>query len=531
MTDPRKTLAGNEWAGPVLLALIHLVIAALSFHQSPYTGGDDSTYISLARSLIERHDYTDVWDPALPPHTQYPPIFPLIVAGGLLAGLAPQEGLKMLMMAISAGAVFASCVWLRRVTTPGIAFCAGFFVAISPEVIWLGQEVLSDQLFWLFAILALIAWLAAEKRSKGAIPVGFVIVATIATLAAYFTRSAGAPLLLAVLVWLALRKQYRAIAIVVGVSAPLIFLWWLRGHNVGAGGYFAPLLAVDPYNPALGTITPLKLVERIADNAATYGSRHLSRLVFGTPRTGLLFGATFAAAMIYGWVKRVRRPGLPEVWLPLYLGLVLVWPATWAGARFLFPVIPLVALYVGVTIADLARAASHPRVFGAALILAGIVTVQPSLARGFRIGALCRDKFAMGQKFACAGPTFGAFFETAEGVRGKLPAGSVVISRKPTIFYAHSGYQSVLYPLSKVPDSLFKLAERTKAQFLVIDQIADLAPKYLHPILRERRDDFCIVKELSRPEAAFTRIQVGAPRQPPGTPENSFQTCPLNPPP
>lgn len=529
MADIRKTLAGNQWAGPVALAVIHLFLAALSFHQAPFTGGDDATYISLARSLLERHDYTDVWDPALRPHTQYPPIFPLIVAGGLLAGLQPQEGLKMLMIVISTAAVFVSGVWLQRVTTPGIAFCAGFFIAISPEIVWLGQEVLSDPLFWLFAILALLAWRSADKSPGQAMPIGPVIIATAATLAAYFTRSAGAPLLLAVFVWLGFRKQYRAIAIVAAMSAPLIFLWWLRGHTGGAGGYLAPFVAVDPYNPALGTVTPTMLLKRIGDNASVYGSRHLARLVFGSLRTGLIFGTAFALAMVYGWVKRARRPELAEVWFPIYLGLVLLWPVAWAGARFLFPVVPLVALYVGITIADLAKAASHPRIFAVALLLAGVVTVQPGLRRQFRIGTLCRDKFAMGDRFGCTDPAFAAFFKTAEGLQGKLPAHSVVLSRKPTIFYAHSGYQSVLYPLSKVPDSLFRLADRTGAKYIVIDQISDLAPKYLHPILLQRRDDFCVVSELSNPDAAFARIQVGAPRQPPGTAENSFRTCPVIP--
>ena len=529
MTDLRTTIAGNQWAGPAALGLIHLMLAVLSFHQAPFTGGDDATYISLARSLIERHDYTDVWDPALPPHTQYPPIFALVVAGGLLAGLEPQEGLKVLMIAISTAAVFASCVWLQRVTTPGIAFCAGFFIAISPEIIWLGQEVLSDPLFWLFAVLALIAWRHAEKTSDGAMSVQLVVVATVATLAAYFTRSAGAPLLLAVFIWLAIRKQYRAIGIVAALSFPLIFLWWLRGHNVGAGGYLAPFVAVDPYNPARGTVTMLMLVERIVENASVYASRHLARLVFGSQRTGVVFGTAFAAAMIYGWVKRARRPSLPEIWFPVYLALVLLWPAAWAGARFLFPVVPLVALYVGVAFADLARAASHPRIFAAALLLAGVVTVQPGLRRQFKIGTLCRDRFAMGEQFACTAPAFAAFFTTADGLREKLPARSVVLSRKPTIFYAHSGYQSVLYPLSNVPDSLFNLARRTGANFVVVDQIMDLAPKYLHPILLARRDDFCVVPELSNPDATLARIVVGAPRQPPGTAENSFKTCPLTP--
>src|SRR5215213_3498674 len=190
MADLRKSLEG-PWGGPIVLMVLHAILAALCYQPAPFTGGDDATYLSLAKSLLERHDYTDIWDPGLAPHTQYPPIFPIVVAIGLLAKLDPLVGFKYLMIMISTAAVFASCVWLRRVTTPGIAFCAGFFLAISPEVIWLGQEVLSDPLFWLFAMLALLAWRNADLkagREPGAqMDVGPVLIATAATLAAYFT--------------------------------------------------------------------------------------------------------------------------------------------------------------------------------------------------------------------------------------------------------------------------------------------------------------------------------------------------------
>src|SRR5512140_2410931 len=69
------SLTQSKWKIPAALALLHLAIAIAAFPPTPFTGGDDATYISLARSLIQRHDYTDIWDPSLPPHTLYPPVF------------------------------------------------------------------------------------------------------------------------------------------------------------------------------------------------------------------------------------------------------------------------------------------------------------------------------------------------------------------------------------------------------------------------------------------------------------------------
>ena len=528
MTDARKSITGNPWAIPATIAVLHAVVAALAFHQMPFTGGDDATYVSLARSLVERHDYTDVWNPALPPHTQYPPIFPIIVAGGLLAGLTPPVGLKIMAIVISTLTIFVSCVWLVRRTTPGIALGAGFFIAISPEILRLGQEILSDPSFWMFSMLALIAWDRADKDrdAEQRMSVVNVLAAAIATIAAYFTRSAGAPLLAAVFIWLAWRRQFRALAITAAVSFPPILLWWLRGRANGAGGYLAPFLSVDPYNPSLGEITPFGLIKRFAENASAYGSEHLSRMVFGTPRTGLAFGAAFAVAMIYGWVRRARKPSLAEFWLPAYLALVMLWPVSWAGARFLFPVISLIALYVGETIGELAKAASHPKVFAAALFFAGLVTAGPDLRSQFKTGTVCREAYAEGEVYACLDPVFRDFFLTADKTRGALPPNSVVISRKPTIFFEHSGYRSEVYPFFTVPDSLFNLAGRIGARYVVIDQIGDLAPKFLHPILLARRDDFCVIPELSTPNAAMAKIEVGAPRRADKAP-NSFRSCPL----
>lgn len=519
----------SPWAGPAALAVIHLIIALFAFHQAPFSGGDDATYISLARSLLERHEYRDIWDPAMPLHTQYPPVFPFTIAIGLAAGLDAVTGLRLVMIAFSTAAVFASSVWLRRVTTSGVAFCAGFFVAISPETIRLGLDVLSDVPFWLFSMLALLAWLKADRAREPTtkrMRVGIVVAATALTLLAYFTRSAGAPLLLAVFIWLAIKRQSRAAIIAALMSAPPIILWWLRGRHSGSG-YLAPFLSVDPYNPKLGKVSFGQLVSRLTDNMLQYTSKHIPRLVFGTPRPLLLFGGVAVLLVIAGWVMRVRKLSLPEIWIPIYLGVVLLWPVTWAGPRFLIPVMAVIALYAADSVKKLAQYSSHPTYVAASLLAVALIFMIPDLRNQIEIGSSCRARYSQGEDFPCTDPVFGDFFKAAEKIRGNLPRGSVVLSRKPTIFFLHSGYQSRLYPLYPEPDSLFKLADRIGAKFVLIDQVSDLAPRYLHPVILARRDDFCVIPELSLPNAALARIEIGGPPRPPGTPPNVFRTCPL----
>jgi hypothetical protein len=509
---------------PVGLALIHLLLALLAFHQAPYTGGDDATYISLARSLLERHEYRDIWDPAMPLHTQYPPVFPMIVAGGLAMGLDIVTKLRLAMVIISTLAVFVSCLWLRRVTTAGIAFCAGFFIALSPEVVRLGMEVLSDYTFWLFSILAVLAWRQAEGE-RSAIPVKKVFIAAIVTLLAYITRSAGAPLLLAVFIWLALRKDFRAFAITAALSAPPIFAWWLRGRHANGGGYLAPFLAVDPYDPAKGNVDLVEILKRFGANLHNYSARHIPRMIDGSPRQMLWLGASVGLIAIIGWSLRAKKPSVAEIWFPIYVGLVLLWPVTWGGGRFLMPIAPLIALYAVEPIAKLASNYRRPAVIAIAIIVGACVLIFPDIKNQIDIGTGCRARYAEGERFPCTDPAFAQFFEEAEKARGNLPAGSVVLSRKPTIYFVHSGYQSRLYPLSKEPDSLLNLAFRINAHYVVIDQITDLAPRYLHPVLLARRDDFCVIPELSLENAVLVKIEIGGPPRPPGSPPNVFRAC------
>ena len=98
------------------LAVLHLVMALAAFNPAPHVGGDNGAYVSLARSLLERGQYLELWDPSMRPHTQYPPVFPGILALAMAVGLKPWVGLKLVVVAFSVGAVALSYLWMRRVT-------------------------------------------------------------------------------------------------------------------------------------------------------------------------------------------------------------------------------------------------------------------------------------------------------------------------------------------------------------------------------------------------------------------------------
>ena len=515
------------------LAALHLLLALVAFNPAPFIGGDNAAYMALGRSLAERHAYLSLWDPAAPAHTQYPPVWPAIVALLWMLGMRGWIAMKGAVLAFSVASVALSYLWLRRTTTAAIALGAGVLLAVSPGVVELSHVELSDVPAWALTMLALWASThlagspgregAADERRHG-LWLG-VLVASVVL--GNFTRAAGLPLVVAAFAWLALRRRWRDLGVLAAAFVPVFFLWWLWGKTHGGAGYLGYLWAVDPYQPQLGNTGFEGMLFRVWLNALRYSGIHLPVLLRWDPRHGGLIGVPVFLLAVGGWARRLRRPGLAEVWVVPYAGLLLLWPATWSGERFLLPLLPLLFCYAAEALRDAvtwvgsARAARWAPLAGAAIVL---VSALPGIDRVEASGRECTRRFRAGDPYPCMAPEYHDLFAMAAMARGRLPAGSAVLSRKATLFYAISGYPGHTYPLSADPDTFFAFARRTGARYVVYDQIRDLAPLYLHPVLLARRDDFCVVPGFVLPTSALLRIEQGAPHRT-GVPENSFRQC------
>ncbi|HEX6559313.1 MAG TPA: hypothetical protein VF021_07615, partial [Longimicrobiales bacterium] len=204
-----------KWA-LVLLMVAHVGLSLLVFEPEPHTGGDNAGYLALAKSLLQNHQYRDIYDPAAPPHTQYPPVFPAILAVAITLGVKPWVQLKLLIVAFSAAAVAFSYLWMRRHGRPELATGVAAVLAFSPGVLAQNHWVLSDVPFWAMTMVAVWAW----QRMPDGLRARFFVAVLLTTLA-YFTRSAGLPLLLAAGAWLAWRRRWKQLIVFAAVIVPL----------------------------------------------------------------------------------------------------------------------------------------------------------------------------------------------------------------------------------------------------------------------------------------------------------------------
>jgi hypothetical protein len=514
------------------LVTLHIVLALLSFDPTPHTGGDNAAYISLARSLLEHGSYLELYDPALPPHTQYPPAFPGILALAILLGLGSWVSLKLVVVAFSGAAVGATYLWLRRRSGPRMAAGVALLLASSPVILDLSHWVLSDVPFWALTALALWAYDSMEgeatRRDRG-----MVVVATVATVLAYFTRSAGLPLALAAGGWLAWRRRWRELGILAATLLPLALLWWLRARSMGGVDYVSQFWWVDPYTPELGRIGFSGLLGRIAENALRYGSAHLPLLLVG--RVGGVavgLGIAVTALALAGWVGRLRRPGVTEIFFPLYIGLILVWPAVWSGERFLLPAYPLILGYAAESVVRLARLVRPGAVtpFGAIAVALVLLLSLPALWQGIQMSILCTTLYRAGDPYPCLGPVWRDFFGIAEWSRDSIPADAVVISRKPRLFYGLSARRGLIYPFSTDPEQFFAAVRESGARYIVLDQVGGTTARYIGPILETRPEAFCFLHATESGHAALLGILPAAERVSDsdhgGDADRGFANCP-----
>ena len=412
------------------------------------------------------------------------------------------------MALVSAAAVAMSTIWLLRVTTRGVAAGCALLLAMLPGILGQTHMVLSEIPFWGLAMVALWAFVRYEAEEAER-PARWLMLAAIATALAWVTRSAGIALAVALVARLLLLRRWRDALVFGGLAALPAALWSVRGRLLGSHGYADHLMMRDPYRPDLGRIGVLELIPRALDNALEYLLGLGPAFIAGTPKLAryLAFGLLVLAVARWAWLL-VRRRGATELWMLFYGGLVLIWPQTWAGERFLVPLAPALLFYAGDAARVLyARADARSRgAFAAVALLVALSAVVPGAVRTVRLGIKCRSAVEADQQFPCMAPIWRSLYEVAVLSRGRLPEDAVVLTRKPTLFFDLSGYRSSTYPWSADPDVFFGLADSVGAEYVVLDRAPDTAELYLMPVLGAHPSVFCVIQEMSREGAVMLRI-------------------------
>jgi hypothetical protein len=510
--------------------MAQLALMLTVFNPAAHNGGDTAGYVTLAHSLLDRGTYQDLWMPGQPPHTKYPPVFPAMLAIAIALGARTWAALKVIPALFTTLTVLLVFVWTRERRGEPFAAAVALLTAASNAVLWSSHWELSEPPFMALTFLSLWAYErvhAASTRADAALdapptdptpftqrPVFWLAVATVAAGLAYFTRSAGLPLLAAAGIWLLLNRHFRsAVALAVGVGVPAL-LWSMRG--AGAAQYVSEFWMVDPYQPDLGRIGVGGLIARAVDNAGLYVLEYVPTGFTGVRGSlAAVIGIALFALGGWGWLRRAwPRPGVAELFAPMYLGLILLWPAVWSGDRFALPLMPLLLFYAGEVILHLTRNVSvvvRRVAVGLAIALLGLPALV-SWKNEMTLASGCTSLVRTDGAFSCWGPRTYEFVEAAVWSGSHLPEGSVVLTRKPRIWYVQSGMPSETFPFTKDVDRFLAFADSVGARYVVMDYLDAAASVYVVEAILTRGGAFCA---LPRSPGDSTDIAVwGVPEEP-----------------
>jgi hypothetical protein len=434
------------------------------------TGNDDAVYLLLARSLRTGR-YIDLFYVGLPIHSQYPPLYP-----GLLALLGSVFGehigiflaANVLLSMAALGLLFD--VARRREST--VALLALAVAATNPTLLAMAGGVRSEPLC--MALTALTLWLVARSPSTPSV----LVAAGAAAIAAALTRSAAITVVGALLLAWALERRWRAVAFLVvaaGLTVGAWFTWTIQVPSQLSGhsyiGDVTKVVRLTPRPGDTGQLVQLAQPESVmAPPAPAHAPGLLPTLVGRVQRNFLRYALTVMSALelphVAGtrvdnllWLLAITTFGAVGLWgmrrwwlagalvLVCTGGLLAVWP--FVLSRYLVPILPLgiIALVSGAGDADmLARTRVRWRGRGnllpAILALGILVGAVPQTTTLLRTARDCRSRgeYAGGR---CNDADERAFFEATGFIASSTPDSARFLAAKEGAFYYYAHRQVV----------------------------------------------------------------------------------------
>ena len=167
-----------------VLGAVHVLVRTSTYGAG--IGADSVSYLSTAANLIAGEGLQDFRGAGLLP---WPPLFPLLLAAMGLVGIEPLDAGRLVNVASCGLIILVSGLWLRRrLRSPFLAMGAVLALATSYPLGYFSSFILTDAIFVLFTLLALMRMESFSNRNVRWKP---LVLAALFTALAALTRYAG----------------------------------------------------------------------------------------------------------------------------------------------------------------------------------------------------------------------------------------------------------------------------------------------------------------------------------------------------
>ena len=501
----------SRWGWKVVLwaALVcHVALAWSGRSPGLLTGQDDAEYILLGRAL-SHGSYRESWRIDTPLHSQYPPVYPALLA--LTEALGGQSyDLKLaFMMALSATMLLLLHGALRRRLGDVVAICSVVALAVNPVPRSVrGRRCLGNALHLLRRCVFVLPDPADDVRPESQRTSNAWLTAAAATaILAALTRTVGVSLLGAVCVWTMYRRQTKAtvfFAAACAISFGGWLVWTMLAPEQFVGrSYIAD--ALDTQNRSLVST----LVGRIVSNVSVYATASLPFLLsFPTiPGTGvdnavvlLILAVTLVAGT---WTIANAWPAA-ALFLAAYMSILAVY--RWQFTRFLVPmVVILVPLLLAGTMSVAAKL--RPALRAACLLSMTAVIVFGGAQRSWELTLERGCNRSRGIPLAeCTTPEQANYFDALRFIQSNLPADAVLLTAKSGPLYHYVARKSIGVEAarSQRPEEFLAFLINQGVDHILLASLEGIELRYFGPLLQANCERLQLVKSFTQGTLLFS---------------------------
>lgn len=494
----------------LILFFIFLLITLFAYDPKPALGGDNIHYLLLARSLISFKGYRDLWHPKEKPHTQYPFGFPLLIIPFLLIFGENSLFINFLPLIFFIGSFFLVKRIFKEIKEKFLLISLFFF---SPLVIENSHVLLSEPPYIFFSLLTFYLFILYENRKNFKLFIPFIFSAIFT----FFIRTAGISLILAIFLYLFIKKRYKFLIVALIIFLTIFILWERRNRKVEErSSYLQQFLQKDPYQPELGNIKLSEYLGRFFKNIYIYNFIVIPKIFYFNDLPPLIWQVligfltiTLIIIALFILIKEKKPLNKLIFYYFIFSSLIIFsWPEVWSSERFLFPffIFFLYLLLIGGEKFFLKFKISffvYPLLFLIFLFY---------LIRDFRMikeNLPNTIKNFSGDRYAGYPIDWQNYFKALEWLRDNTEEKAVVVSRKPEFTYFISKRKSLLYEYSSFPEKVLKRMLEDKADYLLYDNFywTKTSQKYLLPVLKIYPQHFQLVYKTTPPEMAIFKIR------------------------
>jgi len=444
----------NRWV--LIFLAIYLLLSILTFDLRLYTGGDNATYIILAESLVTGRGYNDIHLPEESPHTKFPVGLPLLLSVPMLIFGQNLLILKLSILILGVISIFfvyeiGAALFKHRINLVMILYLS------IPLLYVYNHYVLSEIPYLCLSVAAMYLFMKARKDQPMFYCLSFAL-----AVYAYLIRTVGIALVIAMIVVLLVRK--------------------------------------DQY---LGKITVVDFVVRLYENFVLYTFTIFPQTMVPITKSPVIHavcGFMFLMFIILGFVGKIRRFAVIEVYFFISIAIALSWPKIWSSSRFLVPLMVFLVFYLSSGVFWVVRRANIRYLGTVFLVVIAVFNSGALFALGqqaFRYNAANLS----GDKYAGYRPADRRYFEAIDYIRDNVPKNKIIIARKPQFVYLISRCKSFK---PATGDTETKRAILLDTDYLIAGK---LAKDYFGDILNEERNNYDVVFQTEKPRYYVLRIK------------------------